>query len=89
MFNLNPYDATLEPLNREDRKLFNISCKGLDKRDAFDGNKGTYLEFVKLIEKDSENIHVMCALNIATEWPAVGRVLTYDGMIDIFQSIKE
>ena len=66
-FILNLYDATLNLLNREDRKIFNDGCKCLDERDKFDGKKGTYSDFFKLIDKDFEDIHVMCTLNITTE----------------------
>ena len=47
VFMLNLYNITLDLLNREDRKLFNISYKGLNERDTFNVKKGTYLEFVK------------------------------------------
>ena len=38
-FILNPYNASFDLNNREDRKLFEVGCKGLDAKDAFDGKK--------------------------------------------------
>ena len=72
-FILNPYDATLDLTDRDDRKLFEVGCKGLETKDAFDGKKAKYSEFVKLLEKEFKDIHVMCAMKIVKEWPATGK----------------
>lgn len=46
-------------------KLFNIGCKGLDEKRTFDMKKEKYTKFVKLTEKEFEEICVMCAANAA------------------------
>ena len=66
----------------------NASCKGLDKKDTFDGKGEKYTLFVKLIKQGFEDIWEICALNVATEWPAVERSLIQAKMVDIFNSSK-
>ena len=51
-FLLNPYDAVLDLADKEDRKLFQESCKGLPEKSLFDGQKHHYQDFVKLTEKE-------------------------------------
>ena len=67
-FLLNPYDATLNLNNKDDRKLFQDACKGLKEKDLYGGERDKYSDFVKLIEKHFNATRVMQALQIATKW---------------------
>ena len=87
-FILKSYDATLNLADRDNMKLFENGYKGLKSEDTFDGQKGKYSEFAKLIEKYFKDVRVMCAFEIATEWLAIGRTPTQDNMIENFQSCK-
>lgn len=74
-FILNQYNVTLDLTDRENQKLFNLGCKGLDEKDAFVGKKQKYIELVKLIEREYKDISVICAVRIATlasSWKKVG-----------------
>ena len=44
-FLTSPYDALFDLINKNDRKLFEEACKGLDKEDRFDGSLETYYVF--------------------------------------------
>ena len=61
-FLLNPYDATLDLNNKEDRKLFQDACKGLKDKDLFGGERQKYSDFVKLMEKEFNTTRVMESL---------------------------
>ena len=93
-FMLNPYDADLDLLDKEDRKLFNEGCKGVSNKDIFDGKKQNYSNFVKLIEGDLNARRTMTALKISTKWDVGGnsgateRIPFPEGEIDIFKSNK-
>ena len=66
-FLLNPYDAKLDLAgSKDDRKLFQEACKGLEGSDKFSGKKTTYNDFVKLIGKSFEDVRVMETLMIPT-----------------------
>ena len=73
-FILKLYDTTLNFSDRDNMKLFEDRCKGLKSEDTFDGQKGKYSEFAKLIEKYFKDAHVMCVFEIATEWLAIERI---------------
>ena len=93
-FLLNPYDATRNLADKDDRKLFQEGCKGLKEKDIFDGRKQNYVNFVKLLEGDLNNTRTMEAFEICTEWDTKGssaaakRIPTIEGTVDIFTSNK-
>lgn len=87
-FILNPYNVTLDLTDREDIKLSIAGCKGLIKQHVFGGKKNEYSEFVKRMEREFEDVHVMSVLNIAKEWGQNRRNLTIDEMVDIFSTSK-
>ena len=67
-FLLDPYDATLDLQNKENRKLFQDACRGLKEKDHFGGKRETYSDFMKLVEKAFVSTRVMEALLIPTQW---------------------
>ena len=93
-FLLNPYDATLNLADKDDRKLFQEGCKGLKDKDIFDGKKPNYGNFVKLIEPGLTSTRTMPALEISTAWDSnsssteAKRIPDANGIIDIFKSNK-
>ena len=93
-FLLNPYDATLNLADKDDRKLFQEGSKGLKDKDIFDGKKVNYGNFVKLIERELNATRTMEALEICTEWnkgatTAEGkRIPLKDNTVNIFKSNK-
>jgi len=66
-FLLNPYDATLDLADKDERKLFQEGCKGLKESDIFGGKKTDYGNFVKLFERDMNRNRTMKALKVVTE----------------------
>eukprot|EP00957_Ditylum_brightwellii_P191570 14585517-Ditylum_brightwellii.AAC.1 len=48
-FILNPYDATLDLSDKEDRKMFEFGTKGLEESQQFNGKKEIFNDFAKLI----------------------------------------
>ena len=50
VFLLNPYDATLDLADKDNRKLFQEGYKGLKESNIFGRKKPDYGNFVKLIE---------------------------------------
>ena len=93
-FLFNPYDATLNLSDKEDRKLYQDTCKGLTGEDRFDGKRESYPNFVKLIEQSLQDVRVMETLEISTRWdqsatnPDDRRLPMQDDTIDIFRSHK-
>ena len=93
-FLLNPYDATLNLNNKEDRKLFQDACKGLKEKDHFEGGRAKYSDFVKLIEREFNTTRVMEALSISVQWndnasSANERMRVHkNGIVDVFSSNK-
>ena len=93
-FLLNPYDAVLDLADKDDRKLFQEGCKGLQKEDIFDGKKLNYSNFVKLIERDFTSTRTMEALEVSTTWndsagtAEAKRIPAVEGIVDIFKSNK-
>ena len=93
-FIFNPYDATLNLSDKEDRKLYQDACKGLTSEDRFDGKRENYPNFVKLIEQSLQDVRVMETLEISTRWdqsatdPDDRRLPVQDDIIDIFRSHK-
>ena len=93
-FLLNPYDATLDLHNKEERKLFQDACRGLKDKDHFKGKRESYTDFVKLIEKEFITTRVMEALLVPTRWkstantPQGRKEVLEEGIIDIFSSSK-
>ena len=93
-FLLNPYDATLDLKNKEDRKLFQDACRGLKEKDLFGGGRDKYTDFVKLIEREFNSTRVMEALQIATKWntdaptPDGKRAVAQDGIVNAFTTNK-
>ena len=91
-FLLNPYDASLNLTNKDDRKLFQDGCKGLsDEEQIFDGKRENVSKFSKLLAKEFDDTRMMESLRIPTSWPATGsasekRTPLATGMIDIFKS---
>ena len=67
-FLLNPYDATLDLTDKDDRNLYQEGCKGLKDKDTFNGKKENYSSFVKLIERDFNGNRTMEALKVCTAW---------------------
>ena len=66
-FILNPYDANLDLAgSKDDRKLFQEDCKGLEGSDKFSRKETTYNDFAKLIDKFFEDVRVMEILTIPT-----------------------
>ena len=66
-FILNPYDANLDLAeSKDDRKLFQETCKGLEGSDKFSGKKTTYNDFATLLGKFFGNVRVMETLMILT-----------------------
>ena len=93
-FLLNPYDATLDLKNKEDRKLFQDACRGLKEKDLFGGGRDKYTDFVKLIEREFNSMRVMEALQIATKRKIDAptqdekRMVAQDGIVDVFATNK-
>ena len=93
-FLLNPYDATLDLKNKEDRKLFQDACRGLKEKDLFGGGRDKYTDFVKLIKREFYSTRVMEALQIATKWntdaptPDGKRAVAQDGIVNAFTTNK-
>ena len=72
-FLLNPYEASLNLTNKDDRKLFQDGCKGLsDEEQIFDGKREKFSKVSKLLVKEFDDIRVMECLRIPTSWPATG-----------------
>ena len=68
-FILNSYDANLVLAGiKDDRKFFQVACKGLEGSDKFLGKRITYKDFVRLIGKRFEDVRVMETLMIPTIW---------------------
>eukprot|EP00957_Ditylum_brightwellii_P082464 6269798-Ditylum_brightwellii.AAC.1 len=67
-FILNPYNTTLDLLDKEDRKMFEIGTKGLEELQRFNGQTETFNNFAKLISHKMKDIQVLEALGVATEW---------------------
>ena len=66
-FLLNPYDADLDLMNKDDRKLFQDASKGLtSKEEIFDGKKEKFSKFSKLLAKEFDNVRVAEFLRIPT-----------------------
>ena len=93
-FLLNPDDADLDLMNKDDRKLFQDASKGLtSKEEIFDGKKEKFSKFSKLLAKEFDNVRVAECLTIPTTWRATGsaaerRNPLESGMIDIFKIHK-
>ena len=93
-FLLNLYDATLDLVDKDDRKLFQEGYKGLKESNFFGGKKKYYGNFMKLIERDLNCNQTMKALKITTECDTNGstaaakRIPTQEGMVDILKSNK-
>ena len=87
-FILNPYDADLDLSNKDDRKLFLDACKGLPKKDRFDGKRQNFGNFTKLIEQQLNTIRVTEAMEIQTKWNQGTRAPDPTGTVNIFTSNK-
>ena len=91
-FLLNPYDGDLDLTNKDDRKLFQDACKGLEKENLFDGKKQNFQDFAKLLEVGLKKTRVMEALAICTEWDETAsaeedrKLPTAGGTVDSFKS---
>ena len=88
----NPYDAILDLNNKDDRKLYQDACKGIDKEDQFDGKKEHFHDFTKLLEIDFKKTRVLAAFEISIAWdetasnPEERRLPVADGVVDSFRS---
>ena len=93
-FLFNPYDATLDLTDKDDRKLYQEACKGLSKDDRFDGKRENYPNFVKLLEQQLQDVRVMETLEVPTAWdssatnPDDQRLPIQTDVVDIFKSHK-
>ena len=93
-FLTNPYDASLDLADNDDRKMFQEGCKGLCDKDKFIGTKQGCGNFVKLIETDFESTITMEALEVCSQWDSSGgtaearKIPTEQGKVDIFTSNK-
>ena len=93
-FLLSPYDVPLNLADKDDRKLYQEACKGLNGKDRFDGKGENYSDFLKLIEQQLQDVRVMKTLKIPTGWDTSvtspnDRWHQVPGkMIDIFKSNK-
>ena len=67
-FLTSPYDSPLDLSNKEDRKLFNDACEGLEKDDRFDGKLANASKFLKLIGKELEDFLLDEILRVAVSW---------------------
>ena len=67
-FVLNPCDRTLDLNDKDDRKLFENACEGLDQTDRFDGKAANAPRFLKLIGNQSQEFRLLDAFKIGTEW---------------------
>eukprot|EP00957_Ditylum_brightwellii_P063275 4802058-Ditylum_brightwellii.AAC.1 len=67
-FILNPYGATLDLSDKEDRKMFEIGTKDLEESQQFNRKKETFNNFAKLICHKMKEIQVLEALDVAIEW---------------------
>ena len=67
-FLLNPYDTKLDLTDKEDRKLYQEACRGLQETDRFNGKREIYSNFVKLMEKQLQDTRLMECLMIPTTW---------------------
>ena len=93
-FLLNPYDATLNLVDKDDRKLFKEGSKGLKDKHIFDSKKVNYGNFVKLIESELNATRTMDALEVCTKWDTRAttveekRTPLEDNTVNIFKSNK-
>ena len=91
VFVLNPYENLLDLTNRDDRKLFQGTCKVLKEEDKFSGRKAEYNNVVKLIGKSFGDVRLMEVLLIPIKWytnnanDALKRVPTEAGMVNSFK----
>ena len=78
-FCTSPYDRVLNLTDKEDRKLFNDACRGLEKEDRFDGTLSKSSQFLKLIGKELEDFRLDEIFIVAVKWDsstAAPRVLS-------------
>ena len=91
---MNPYDATLNLADKDDRKLSQEGCNGLKYKDLFDGKKQNYGKFVMLIERKLNATRTMDALEIYNKWNTTAtrsegkRIPLEDNIVNIFKSNK-
>ena len=67
-FILNPYNAGLDLVDRDDYKLSAEVSKGLKEEDILSGNKIIYNNFVNLTKKGCKDVRLISTLNIPTVW---------------------
>ena len=72
MFLLNPYDADLDISNKDDKKLFLETYKGIPEFE-FGGEKNKIIEFLKLLKVGLDNCQLSETFSIATKWTASDR----------------
>jgi len=58
----------LDLTDKEDRKLFNDACRGLEKEDRFDGTLSQSSQFLKLIGKELEDFRLDEIFIVAVKW---------------------
>ena len=67
-FRLNPYDKALDIATKEGLQLYITAKKELEKEDRYDGMKGKYSKFTKLMGEAFKNYRLMEILKVPTEW---------------------
>ena len=67
-FILNPFQADIDLTKKDNKKLFEKGCQGLQKDDKFDGKRASYPTFMKLIKVAIESVKIMDALTIGTTY---------------------
>ena len=85
VFLLNPYNVDLDLSYKDTRKMFEKGSEFLGKKDQFDGKKGNYGNFVKLIEQKFGSIRMVETITVLPVWSG-GRAPYLDSMINIFIS---
>ena len=68
VFTLNPYDATLDLSDKDDRKLFEVGTRGLQGESRFGGDVIKFPKFRKLIRRLLEKIRSIESFRVGKDW---------------------
>lgn len=86
IFLLDPYDAVLNLNQKDDSKLLKDGSEGLKEKDKFDGKRGNYINFTKLMKVMLNLIRAMETLDIPVEW--TGEVKQPTKLSNLFKDKK-
>eukprot|EP00957_Ditylum_brightwellii_P143006 10896328-Ditylum_brightwellii.AAC.1 len=88
-FLLNPFDATLDLSDKEDRKLFKAGTKGLSNSIKLTGEKEKFNNFRKLIGERIRKVRLMEALDVLTKWEAGADPKNPTKVVNIFEATRD